>query len=560
MNIGRLGMTILLLLVIFGIIIGTYMVGIQIPGVSILDNPLHELREGWVADSDQGWVPIDVGERPAGRDQKPVVYRVTLPTDLIDPQSLIFRNPFQNVRLSIDGQLIFTYGFEDTQRLRIPTGGYHLVPIPPGSQGKELMLQFASMYPGKPGSLPLITIGQGFTLFARVILSSLFQLMFGIMILLLGLLLSIVGLYITWKKIPTMGLVFLGIFVQMAGMMTLLATDIPQLVLGHQQFFMACKVSLFVLCVLPFLEFIKRFFKPAKLRLFNLCTILIRLNFLVVVSVVLVTGRVSRFNFIPVHIILLFAIALILHTLKTNRGEEESPLRQVMLVGFLVLTAGVFIDMLRFYLFVEVDNTRFFQIGLLLFTIITGLEAVNRVIDTYRQSIRAQLLEHLAYTDILTNLPNRTAFERDMEKLAQDPDYCRHCMVVMLDLDHLKDINDTFGHRAGDLALQRCSQAIKNVFEKVGGSPYRVGGDEFIVVLPKDAKGRIESLQHELQSRLALESADLSYPLAISCGYADSSLFDNPSLLTLQEKADEMMYRMKYSTRSRSGHPVSPGQ
>jgi len=549
---GRLGMNMLLLLVIFGIIIGAVMAGSLMPGLSILDKPLHELREGWLVDSDQGWVPIDVGDPPAGGDRKSVVYRVTLPADLIDPQSLIFRNPFQNVWISIDGQPIFTYGYVDSQRLRIPTGGYLLVPIPPGSQGKELELQFESMYPGKPGRLPLITIGQGFTLFARVILSSLFQLLFGIMILMLGLLLSIVGMYVTWKKIPTIGLVFLGIFVQMTGMMTLLATDIPQLVLGHQQLFMVFKVSLLALCALPFLEFIKRFFKPTKLWLFNLCTILIRLNFLVVVSVVLVTGRVSRFNFIPVHIILLFAIALILHTLKTNRGEEESPLRQVMLAGFLVLTAGVIIDMLRFYLFLEVDNTRFFQIGLLLFTIITGVEAINRVIETYRQSIRAQLLEHLAYTDFLTNLPNRTAFERDMEKLALGKTHYQHCMVVMLDLDHLKDINDTFGHRAGDLALQRCAHAIKEIFEEAGGSPYRVGGDEFIVFLPQEAKSRIEELQNKLASRLQAESTNLPYQLVLSCGYADGSLLENPDLLTLQEKADEMMYRIKYSSRSRT--------
>lgn len=552
MNFGRLGMTILLLLVILGLIIGAITVGGQVPGVSILDKPLHELREGWMVDSDQGWVPIEVGGRSAGGDLDPAVFRVTLPTDLIDLRSLIFRNPFQNVQISIDGQPIFTYGYEDSQKLRIPTGGYLLVSIPPGSQGKELKLQFVSMYRGEPGSLPLITIGQGFTLFARVLMASLFQLMFGIMILMLGLLLSIVGIYVTWKKIPTIGLVYLGVFVQMAGLMTLLATDIPQLVLGHQQFFMACKVSLLMLCVLPFLEFIKRFFKPAKLWLFNLCTILLRLNFLVVVTFVLVTGTVSRFNFIPIHINLLFAITLIFHTLTTNRGEVEIPLRQVLLVGFLLLTAGVLIDMLRFYLFVEVDNTRFFQLGLFLFTIITGMEAINRVIETYRQSIRTQLLEHLAYTDFLTNLPNRTAFERDMEKFAPEPVNCRHCMVVMLDLDHLKEINDKFGHRAGDLALQQCARAIKEIFEEVGGSPYRVGGDEFMVFLPQEAKSQIEELQNKLTTRLQAESASLPYQLVISCGYADGSLLENPNLLTLQEKADEMMYRIKYSSRART--------
>ncbi len=550
MKFGRLGMIMLLLLVILGIILGFVLVLKAAPGVSILDKPLHELRDGWMVDSAQGWVPIGVGDRPAAGDQQPILYRVTLPTDYIDPQSLIFRNPFQNVTLSIDGQSIFVYGYEDTQKLRIPTGGYHLVPIPPGSQGKELMVRFVSMYQGKPGSLPLITIGQGFTLFARVILNSLFQLMFGIMILMLGFLLSIVGLYLAWKKVPTMGLVFLGIFVQMSGMMILLSTDIPQLVLGHQQAFMAGKVSLLVLCVLPFLEFIKRFFKPAKLGLFNLCAILLRLNFLVVLGFLLATGEIPWFSFMPIHIILLFAIVLILHTLTTSRKEDESSLRQVLLAGFLVLTAGVIIDMLRFYLFVEVDNTRFFQIGLFIFTIITGLEAVNRVVDTYRQSIRAQLLEHLAYTDILTNLPNRTAFERDMEKLAQNPDQCRHCMVVMLDLDHLKDINDTFGHQAGDSVLREVVERAHGVLR-----PYdvlgRFGGEEFLLVIPGADGEEVRDVLERICRVIAAEPVKVGENLIAVSVSAGGAVRTDESADALVGRADAALYRAKAGGRDR---------
>lgn len=84
----------------------------------------------------------------------------------------------------------------------------------------------------------------------------------------------------------------------------------------------------------------------------------------------------------------------------------------------------------------------------------------------------------LGYYDALTKIPNRKAFEED-----------RHTMhvfdtFILIDVDHLKQINDTFGHLFGDEILCSCARILAKATEKIGKA-YRIAGDEFALIIPK---------------------------------------------------------------------------
>lgn len=101
---------------------------------------------------------------------------------------------------------------------------------------------------------------------------------------------------------------------------------------------------------------------------------------------------------------------------------------------------------------------------------------VRHIDDEYRDMIlKQQELEELSYTDNLTDVGNRRAFD-DFIK-SND----RHLGIIFIDLNGLKKINDTKGHRYGDLLIQNCSRSITKFFRK--SDCYRIGGDEFIIVL-----------------------------------------------------------------------------
>lgn len=95
----------------------------------------------------------------------------------------------------------------------------------------------------------------------------------------------------------------------------------------------------------------------------------------------------------------------------------------------------------------------------------------------------ARGLEERAYNDPVTGLPNRWALERDMAReIGQASRHGRELGVLVLDVDGLKVVNDTYGHAAGDETLRALARAMKASLRK-GDAAYRVGGDEFVLLL-----------------------------------------------------------------------------
>lgn len=168
-------------------------------------------------------------------------------------------------------------------------------------------------------------------------------------------------------------------------------------------------------------------------------------------------------------------------------------------------------------------------------------------------------LHRLAVTDPLTGMLNRREVERELgRELERAYRYNRPLSVVLLDVDHLKKVNDGFGHAAGDeilIALARMLQRITRSTEIAG----RIGGDEFMVVLPeteaRDAAALadriVEGLPEALRAWPNLAEADRIAPLVgLSAGIADTGDgVNSPERLTA--RADAALYEAKRSGRNR---------
>ncbi|MDQ7735064.1 diguanylate cyclase [Halomonas sp. SpR1] len=123
---------------------------------------------------------------------------------------------------------------------------------------------------------------------------------------------------------------------------------------------------------------------------------------------------------------------------------------------------------------------------------------VGRLLDQ-RQKINR--LEDLANTDPLTSLPNRAFLNQYLQLAIPEAERNQQSMVVMyIDLDGFKQVNDELGHHAGDLLLIEISQRLKNALRS-GDVVARMGGDEFVMVL-KTKQEYLEMLTHEVSRRL----------------------------------------------------------
>jgi diguanylate cyclase (GGDEF)-like protein len=191
------------------------------------------------------------------------------------------------------------------------------------------------------------------------------------------------------------------------------------------------------------------------------------------------------------------------------------------------------------------------------------LIAAARVAALHEQiELMTQRLRQAAITDPLTGLGNRLALVVDLAQLhARVVRYGHTYCLALIDVDHFKSYNDTFGHQAGDAALQAIARAVRST-ARAGDETYRYGGEELVVVLPEqDVTGALIALN---RMRRAVEELDLSNPqsphgrVTISIGLALLQRGDGQEPNQALAAADAALYRAKALGRNRIEVSTAP--
>ena len=170
--------------------------------------------------------------------------------------------------------------------------------------------------------------------------------------------------------------------------------------------------------------------------------------------------------------------------------------------------------------------------------------ALGRVLLRLGRS-RAKL-RYLAEVDPLTQLLNRRSFfEQSASTLATAAKQNENCVLMIIDADHFKDLNDSFGHSTGDRALCEIANVLKSQFRS-DDLVARVGGEEFAILIRNMAIDRAADLAQRVvdavyQAPLHLDNTIIEY--TISCGLADTA--HSYTLDKLLKAADDAMYRAK---------------
>jgi len=159
---------------------------------------------------------------------------------------------------------------------------------------------------------------------------------------------------------------------------------------------------------------------------------------------------------------------------------------------------------------------------------------------------RVEQLDQLAHRDSLIDMPNRRGFMRALGRfIDRAKRYDEHSAMLFVDLDGLKMINDTFGHKAGDEALIQVAQLLLGGV-RTSDVVARIGGDEFGILLAHAD----ETSAHETAARLVDQIADCDFmhngdplPLSVAIGVGMIEPDDCPQ--TIMARADEEMYRRK---------------
>lgn len=163
------------------------------------------------------------------------------------------------------------------------------------------------------------------------------------------------------------------------------------------------------------------------------------------------------------------------------------------------------------------------------------------------------LLERLSYYDALTGIPNRRRFD-EFFALAWglSSRQSASIAVIVADIDHFKQFNDTYGHQAGDECLRRVAQCLAGGLPRVSDLVARYGGDEFVCVLPATSLEGAEIVAARLHAMVeALGIGEGATRVSLSVGVAAVQPAAHDERASLIEAADRALYRAKSGGRNR---------
>lgn len=186
------------------------------------------------------------------------------------------------------------------------------------------------------------------------------------------------------------------------------------------------------------------------------------------------------------------------------------------------------------------------------------LKIAQRILNLER-SLKQSLeeLKHLSVKDPLTELYNRRFLaDRLPQEIKRAARYCRNLSLIMLDIDHFKMVNDSYGHGAGDAVLKVCAEALQEAIRQDVDWAARYGGEEFLLILPETDHAGALVVAERLREQFAgapLEVGELHIAITASFGVSTCP-HDRRGALgaeALLEAADRALYQAKKTGRNK---------
>lgn len=483
-------------------------------------------------------------------ENRPVHLTNTLPDMAFEDPTLFFRTEQQYVTIMLNQQLIYEYKPENKWYGHSPGSAIHFVKLPSAPANATLDLFLTSPYKSYSGIIEGVSLGSKSSHILTLLKQGALPLIVSMTILFLGIVLFIAFLTLRFSGMRNAGVLYLALFCFFSGIwmaseskLLLLFLNDPILILN------TALVSLFCLPV-PLLLFINRNYQLKCSKAITLVTLMF-MCFLGVATLLQLLNLADFVLLLPIfHAISIFAIIIVgLATLKEVLSGNKRI--YVFFIGCVTFSACILGDIALYY-FSILPNMGFngvSLIGTLIFILITTTSLGENLFQIRDMQTRNRLLLSLAYCDGLTGLKNRTSFEEMMSKLNEHLEFENSLHMIILDINNLKRINDTFGHKEGDRLITEGAEILNRTLGRLG-EIYRIGGDEFSIIVRNLDEHTINNVISELFEEIdQYNQTAVPFKMSIAYGMASFKKGSDKDLNSVFVRADKAMYHNKVNQK-----------
>lgn len=461
-------------------------------------------------------------------------------------QALSISTYYCGIEVFCGGELLYSYG--DPENQKVVGGGYHFIALPADYAEKDLIIRLSVTDPNSLFDTQSLYFGEWEPIYLNHIRQNIIVVCIDIFMLVLGCVLvavSLIGLIYSrqFVVILSVGLISLvgGLWAMCNSRYIQLFTDDLDLILQLE--FQSFYLLIFVM--LAYVYIIVRKSRPLRLS----CAVLFLITFLSVLAIELLqyfdikdySETLSAYHLLTGLDFAAFFVMTIYRIRTAKKAGSE--------IFFLTAVIGT-------ALFAAVDYAVFYYnrssalsaspivslpFGMMFFIVTMLLSGIFYLLNTINDRNERLILKQLAFSDVLTSLGNRAKCEEVVSSLIESgTDFT----FVLFDLNNLKRINDTMGHKVGDSLLSGFGNIIVSAFP-LSPAVCRIGGDEFGVILPyTDDEAIANALKkYELINAERSRENDLNFSAAYGC--ATSTEVCGASWEDMYKLADSRMYQMK---------------
>ena len=461
---------------------------------------------------------------------------------------LIFYTLHQNVNVYIDGNRVYRMKAHMSNRFGRTSGCvWNNVVLQDIDEDRQVRVAIYPVYESSIGVAPSFYFGERNAIFMDVILKQLPTLVLSLIAILTGLLFVAYTIY-NYKNLESnKNLIMLGCFAIIIGLWKLADNSVAYLLLPNIQALYMMPYLMLHLVSAPFVLFVKELYynKDSKIWYIPIWTEFVGLT---------VTLGLQLFNILDmrqmlwaVHIELIVTVAVVFGMMIYEGRKKGMNVRMKRNLTFLVIClVGALIDIAVYYITRGMVGNMLGMLGFVIYIFAQGAYSIRDAKDLMNFGKQARTFEQKAYHDQLTGLYNRMAYADHINREDFSPE---RCTVVVFDLNNLKKCNDTLGHEKGDLYIKECARLIQETFQDIGRC-YRMGGDEFTVLLEQVSLDTCKKRLHRLQEAVAERNRkNPEIDMGIASGYEFFDKRIDHDISDTSRRADKKMYHEKFSMK-----------
>ena len=238
----------------------------------------------------------------------------------------------------------------------------------------------------------------------------------------------------------------------------------------------------FMMLAVPMLHFVRNSGEMKKYRILDACIGAFYLN-AIVQGVLCYLGVFTMIEMLFVtHLLLIVGVSVIAVLLVKEYRNNPCVELKIIWHAFMMLAGSGVLALLLYWLFEIPYYELLFEAGILVFVVTLLFGLVLTMTEHIQYKTEMLVYQRLAKEDNLTGIANRLAFEEKVSEIQSRAETYRDVALIFMDVNGLKKVNDRFGHNAGDELIVAAARCIENAFSR-WGSCYRIGGDEFCVLI-----------------------------------------------------------------------------